>query len=49
MFFLVFVSNRFTDKEVQQDMKLLPYKVINNNGFPGVEVLFKDKENIKSN
>ncbi|KAI3907009.1 hypothetical protein MKW92_033114, partial [Papaver armeniacum] len=32
----------FDDKEVQRDMKLLPYKIVNKEGKPYVEVKLKD-------
>ncbi|GER40838.1 heat shock 70 kDa protein [Striga asiatica] len=34
----------FDDPEVQRDMKMLPYKVVNKNGKPYIEVKLKDGE-----
>lgn len=33
---------RFDDPEVQRDMKMLPYKVVNKDGKPYVEVKMRD-------
>lgn len=35
---------RFEDKEVQKDMKLVPYKIVNKDGKPYIEVRIKDGE-----
>lgn len=35
---------RFEDKEVQKDMKLVPYKIVNKDGKPYIEVKIKDGE-----
>jgi endoplasmic reticulum chaperone BiP len=37
-------SNRFEDKEVQRDMKLVPYKIVNKDGKPYIQVKIKDGE-----
>jgi heat shock protein 5 len=39
-------SNRFTDKEVQRDVKMFPFKVVNVEGKPCIEVSLKDGEKI---
>lgn len=36
--------SRFSDKDVQRDLKLLPYKIINKEGKPNIEVKLKDGE-----
>jgi heat shock protein 5 len=36
------IGRQFTDAEVQRDMKLLPYKVVEKNGKPHAEVEVKD-------
>ncbi|KAI3980437.1 hypothetical protein MKX01_038609 [Papaver californicum] len=38
------IGRKFDDKEVQRDMKLLPYKIVNKEGKPYVEVKLKDGE-----
>ncbi|XP_026445343.1 luminal-binding protein 5-like, partial [Papaver somniferum] len=38
------IGRKFDDKEVQRDMKLLPYKIVNKEGKPYVEVKLKDTE-----
>ncbi|XP_026378945.1 luminal-binding protein 4-like [Papaver somniferum] len=38
------IRRRFDDKEVHRDMKLLPYKIVNKEGKPYVEVKLKDGE-----
>ncbi|KAI3986896.1 hypothetical protein MKX01_014597 [Papaver californicum] len=38
------IGRLFDDKDVQKDMKLLPYKVVNKDGKPYVRVTFKDGE-----
>ncbi|GAU11828.1 hypothetical protein TSUD_75800 [Trifolium subterraneum] len=35
---------RFEDKEVQRDMKLVPYKIVNRDGKPYIQVKVKDGE-----
>lgn len=35
---------RFEDKEVQKDMKLVPYKIVNKDGKPYIQVKIKDGE-----
>lgn len=35
---------RFDDKEVQKDMKLVPYKIVNKDGKPYIQVKIKDGE-----
>lgn len=35
---------RFEDKEVQRDMKLVPYKIVNKDGKPYIQVKIKDGE-----
>ena len=37
------VGREFSDTTVQNDMKTVPYKVINSNGKPKVEVTFKEE------
>ncbi|TQD69235.1 hypothetical protein C1H46_045232 [Malus baccata] len=34
----------FEDKEVQKDMKLVPYKIVNRDGKPYIQVRIKDGE-----
>lgn len=36
--------DRFDDPEVQRDMKLLPYKIVNKDGKPYIQVKIKDGE-----
>lgn len=38
------LSFRFEDKEVQKDIKLLPYKIINKDGKPNIQVKIKADE-----
>lgn len=35
---------RFEDKEVQRDMKLVPYKIVNKDGKPYIQVKIRDGE-----
>ncbi|KAJ6703412.1 LUMINAL-BINDING PROTEIN 5 [Salix viminalis] len=35
---------RFEDKEVQKDMKLVPYKIVSKDGKPYIQVKIKDGE-----
>lgn len=35
---------RFEDKEVQRDVKLLPFKIVNKDGKPHIQVKVKDGE-----
>lgn len=35
---------RFEDKEVQRDMKLVPYKIVSKDGKPYIQVKIKDGE-----
>lgn len=35
---------RFSDKEVQKDMKLFPFKIVNQDGKPYIQVKIKDGE-----
>lgn len=44
MVFNVFSVFRFADNEVQKDMKLFPYKIVNKDGKPYVQVKMKDGE-----
>ena len=44
MFHLIYVLHRFEDKEVQRDMKLVPYKIVNKDGKPYIQVKIKDGE-----
>lgn len=39
-----FMGRKFSDKDVQRDMKHLPYKVINNDGKPAVQVKVSGKD-----
>lgn len=41
---LICVFGRFEDKEVQKDMKLVPYKIVNKDGKPYIQVKIKDGE-----
>lgn len=36
--------DRFEDKEVQKDMKLVPYKIVNKDGKPYIQVKVQDGE-----
>ncbi|KAK2976916.1 hypothetical protein RJ640_024750, partial [Escallonia rubra] len=38
------IGRKFDDPEVQRDMKLLPYKIVNKDGKPYIEVKIKDGE-----
>uniref|UniRef100_A0A0C9QQU9 TSA: Wollemia nobilis Ref_Wollemi_Transcript_13672_2446 transcribed RNA sequence n=1 Tax=Wollemia nobilis TaxID=56998 RepID=A0A0C9QQU9_9CONI len=38
------IGRRFEDKEVQRDVKLLPYKIINKDGKPYIQVKIRDGE-----
>lgn len=38
------ILSRFEDKEVQRDMKLVPYKIVNRDGKPYIEVKIKEGE-----
>ncbi|KAM7469648.1 hypothetical protein LguiA_007831 [Lonicera macranthoides] len=38
------IGRRFDDLEVQRDMKMLPYNIVNKNGKPYIEVKIKDGE-----
>ena len=40
----IFVSYRFEDKEVQKDMKLVPYKIVNKYGKSYIQVQVRDGE-----
>ena len=40
----IFPFDRFEDKEVQKDMKLVPYKIVNKDGKPYIQVRIKDGE-----
>jgi heat shock protein 5 len=42
------IGRRYTDATVQQDIKLLPYKIANKDGKPMVSVNFKGEEQIMS-
>lgn len=37
------MGREYNDTTVQRDMKLLPYKIVNNNGKPRVEVTYKNE------
>ncbi|KAF2299303.1 hypothetical protein GH714_031424 [Hevea brasiliensis] len=37
-------NGKFEDKEVQKDMKLVPYKIVNKDGKPYVQVMIRDGE-----
>lgn len=39
-----FNFSRFDDKEVQKDIKLFPYKIVNKEGKPYIQVNIKDGE-----
>lgn len=39
-----YLCDRFDDKEVQRDMKLVPYKIVNKDGKPYIQVKVKDGE-----
>eukprot|EP00850_Spirogloea_muscicola_P014946 SM000111S18769 [mRNA] locus=s111:59609:63603:- [translate_table: standard] len=36
------IGRKFEDKEVQRDMKLVPYKIVNKDGKPYISVIMKD-------
>ncbi|GFP93670.1 luminal-binding protein 5, partial [Phtheirospermum japonicum] len=38
------IGRKFEDKEVQRDMKLVPYKIVNRDGKPYIQVKIKDGE-----
>uniref|UniRef100_A0ACD5Z949 Uncharacterized protein n=1 Tax=Avena sativa TaxID=4498 RepID=A0ACD5Z949_AVESA len=38
------IGRKFEDKEVQRDMKLVPYKIVNREGKPYIQVKVKDGE-----
>eukprot|EP00245_Coleochaete_scutata_P006766 TRINITY_DN21547_c0_g1_i1.p1 TRINITY_DN21547_c0_g1~~TRINITY_DN21547_c0_g1_i1.p1 ORF type:complete len:663 (-),score=230.41 TRINITY_DN21547_c0_g1_i1:503-2491(-) len=38
------IGRKFEDKEVQRDMKLMPYKIVSKDGKPYIEVRIKDGE-----
>uniref|UniRef100_A0A7N0T4D9 Uncharacterized protein n=1 Tax=Kalanchoe fedtschenkoi TaxID=63787 RepID=A0A7N0T4D9_KALFE len=38
------IGRKFDDKEVQRDMKLVPYKIVNKDGKPYIQVKIKDGE-----
>ncbi|KAK8509037.1 hypothetical protein V6N12_054065 [Hibiscus sabdariffa] len=38
------IGRKFTDREVQRDMKLVPYKIVNKDGKPYIQVKVKDGE-----
>ncbi|CAN6718491.1 unnamed protein product [Malus baccata var. baccata] len=38
------IGRKFEDKEVQKDMKLVPYKIVNRDGKPYIQVRIKDGE-----
>ncbi|XVE58113.1 hypothetical protein DITRI_Ditri04bG0143900 [Diplodiscus trichospermus] len=38
------IGRKFEDKEVQRDMKLVPYKIVNKDGKPYIQVEIKDGE-----
>ncbi|PON92857.1 Heat shock protein 70 family [Trema orientale] len=38
------IGRKFDDKEVQKDMKLFPYKIVNKDGKPYIQVKIKDGE-----
>lgn len=42
------VGRRFDDKDVQKDMKLLPYKIVEKDGRPFIEVLVKGEKKVYS-
>ena len=41
---VLFLYDRFEDKEVQRDSKLVPYKIVNRDGKPYIQVKLKDGE-----
>ncbi|CAM8941939.1 unnamed protein product [Rhodiola kirilowii] len=38
------IGRKFDDKEVQKDMKMVPYKIVNRDGKPYIQVKMKDGE-----
>jgi endoplasmic reticulum chaperone BiP len=38
------IGRRFDDKDVQQETKVLPYKIVNKNGQPSIEVTVKGQK-----
>jgi heat shock protein 5 len=42
------IGRRFEDSDVQQDMKLMPYKIVNRNGKPAIQVDVKNETTIFS-
>ena len=42
--FVFFLSCRFSDKEVQKDTKLFPFKIVNKDEKPYIQVKIKDGE-----
>jgi L1 cell adhesion molecule like protein len=40
------IGRKFTDKSVQEDMKHFPYKVVNVNGKPSINVEFKGEDKV---
>lgn len=42
------MNDRFDDAEVQRDIKLLPYKVVNKDGKPYIEVRVKGENKVFS-
>jgi heat shock protein 5 len=36
------IGRKFSDKDVQKDLKLLPYKIVNKDSKPNIEVVLKD-------
>lgn len=42
------IGRNFEDKEVQSDIKLLPYKIVNKNGKPYIEVTVKGEKKVFS-
>ncbi|XP_024985512.1 luminal-binding protein-like [Cynara cardunculus var. scolymus] len=42
------IGRKFEDKEVQKDMKLVPYKIVNKDGKPYIQVKLKDGEKVFS-
>lgn len=41
---MLYHNFRFEDKEVQRDMKLVPYKIVNKDSKPYIQVKIKDGE-----
>jgi len=40
------IGRRYTDKEVQQDMRHFPFKIVNKNGAPNIKVAVKGEDKI---